>query len=117
MLNKNVIKLSAVSIAVTGRAYSAEGGTAVISLMGAEYMSVTATSVGTTAWSSGVLTLKVSNSKEGPFMALPSSITLTNAAPVTTVVDVRGYAYAVLDVTTAQSSVVLDLSACLYAAA
>jgi hypothetical protein len=117
MLNKNVIKLSAVSIAVTGRAYSAEGGTSVLSLMGAEYMSVTATSVGTTAWSSGVLTLKVSNSKEGPFMALPSSITLTNAAPVTTVVDVRGYAYAVLDVTTAQSSVVLDLSACLYAAA
>lgn len=117
MLTKQLIKIAAVSIANTGRAYSPEGGTSVISLMGAEYMSVTATSVGSTAWSSGVLTVKVSNSKDGPFMALPSSITLTNAAPVTTVVDVRGYAYAVIDVTTAQSGVVLDLSACLYAAA
>ena len=117
MLNKQVIPMSPVSIAYAGRASPSNGGSSVFSLMGAEYMSVTAASIGSTAWSAGVLTLKVSNHREGPFMALPSTITITNSAPVSAVVDVRGYAYAVLDVTTAESGVVLDIAACLYAAA
>lgn len=117
MLTKNLLTMSPVSIAYAGRASPANGGPSVFSLLGAECLSLTAASIGGTAWSAGVLTLKVSNRKEGPFMALPSTVTLTNAAPVTAVVDVRGYAYAVLDVTTAESNVVLDIAVCLYAAA
>lgn len=117
MLRKETQTISPVNITYAGRASPSGGGMSVLSLRGTEYISVTAASIGGTAWSAGVLTLKVSNRQEGPFMALPSSITITSAAPVSTVVDVRGYGYAVLDVTTAESNVVLDIAVCMYAAA
>lgn len=113
---KTTIQTGPVSIATAGRIAPTNGSPGVFSLGQAEYMSATASSVGGAAWSSGVLTVKVSNRREGPFMALPSTVTLTNAAPVTTVVDVRGYEFATLDVTTAEASVVLDVAVCLYRA-
>lgn len=115
-MQKTVLHFPAASIAATGRIAPNTGQPAVFSLIGAEYLSVSANPVDSTNWSAGVVTLKVGNDQGGPFRALPSSITLTASAPVTSIVDVRGYAWAVLDVTTAEASVSLDFSVCLYRA-
>lgn len=117
MLNKTVTTFSPVPITNAGWIVPGNGGSAVFSLMGAEYLSITAASIGTHAWSDGVLTLKVSNRREGPFTVLPTSVTVGHNSPVSSIVDVRAYAYAVLDVTTTHANVVLDIAVCLYAAA
>jgi hypothetical protein len=113
-MQKTILTFPAASIASTGRIACNTGQPAVFSLLGTEYLSVTANPVGSTNWSAGVVTLRVGNNQGGPFRSLPSTITLTASAPVTTVVDVRGYGWAVLDVTTAETSVVLDVAVCLY---
>jgi hypothetical protein len=113
-MQKTIITFPAASIANAGRIDCNTGQPAVFSLLGTEYLSVAANPVGSTNWSAGVVTLRVGNNQGGPFRSLPSTITVTASNPVTTVVDVRGYGWAVLDVTTAESSVTLDFAVCLY---
>jgi hypothetical protein len=86
---------------------TADGRRAVFPLMGTTLASVQAddaTGDGT-GWTTAVLTVKVGNCPEGPFYDVPAgSVTLTTAARLTGIIDVTGYAYLTVDVTTGEAA-------------
>ena len=58
-----------------------------------------------TGWSTAVLTVRLGNCPEGPFYAVPAGgVTLTTASRLTNIIDVSGYGYLAVDVTTAEGS-------------
>lgn len=58
---------------------------------------------GTTAWATAVLEVKVGNSPSGPFYPLTSPVTFS-ASGISPIIDVSGYAFLTVTVTTAGTS-------------
>lgn len=88
---------------------------AIVNLQGAERVTIQGATVGTTAWSSAVVTVRVSNSADGPWVSIPGNPVTMTAAGMTQPIDVSQYAYLALECTTAQASVVADFWICTYA--
>lgn len=87
----------------------------IVDLRGAERVTVQGATVGTTAWSSAVVAVRVSNSPDGPWVSIPGNPVTMTAAGMTQPIDVSQYAYLSLECTTAQASVVADFWICTYA--
>lgn len=112
---KQTFEFQRCSLAGVALATSDDGNRqALVALNGYQRASIHARDVGGTAWSTAVVTVRVSNCQRGPWLALPpGSVTLT-APGLTGPIDVSPYAFLSLDVTTAQSGVAADFSICCW---
>lgn len=94
-------------------AYSDDGSRLVrFPLAGFERVSIQAVDVGGTAWSTAVVTVRVSNFDGGPWLALPTcAVTLTSPGIVGPL-DISAFQFLALDITTAQSGTAADFHIC-----
>lgn len=113
--NKQTIEYQRCSLAGAALCLTDDGNRQVlVALNGYQRVSIFARDVGGTAWSTAVVTVRVSNCQRGPWLALPpGSVTLT-APGLMGPIDVSPYAFLSLEVTTAQSGVAADFSICCW---
>lgn len=90
----------------------ADGRPVVVPVKDATAASVQVNDRSSTAWATAVLTVKVSNDASGPFYALASSVTLS-ASGISSIIDVSGYGFLAVEVTTAGTSgMAVDIDIC-----
>lgn len=88
-----------------------EGKPMVLDVSGLSVATVQAVSVGTTSWSTGQLTVKRSNIVPDDGMQnLQSTTTITNAAQMTDELDVSGFKFLIVKVSTEQAGVILRVA-------
>jgi len=76
------------------------------------YASVEVKNRSATAWATAVVEVRVGNSASGPFYPLASTVTFS-ASGISGVIDVRGYGFLALEVTTAGASgMTIDADIC-----
>lgn len=103
-----------VPLSNTGMAYSPGNGPVQVPTKGYRYASVMAVpspdGTGAPGWSTGQLKVKRSNSAEGPWFDLASGVTITAAAPFSDKIDCAGFAFLALEVSTAESSKLVNVT-------
>ena len=113
--SKQTVSFPACSLSFVQQLASGDRRPVVVPLGQAESVSIQARDGGgATAWTTGVLTVRLANDADGPWAAVPAgSVTLTGAG-LTAAISVSAYQFLAIDVTTAQSGSTADVFICLY---